>query len=433
MSVTRIKTLHLTNAYHPTSGGIRTFYQALLRRAEDRRRLMRLVVPGERDEVEDVGACGRVYYVKAGRAPAFDRRYRMMLPTAYVPGLAGRIGRILADEQPDVVEICDKYSLFYLAAVLRKGLLRGVARPALIGVSCERMDDNVQAYVGGGRGSGRLARWYLRHVYGPPFDCHVACSEYTAGELREALWDRAPDFIRVCPMGVDAGRYGPQHRDEALRRHLQASLAGTDATVLLLYAGRLSPEKNLPMLIEMMARLETASTGPGAGRDYRLVIVGDGPMRAELETAARTRLAGRVLLLGAATSTGLLCRYLASADVFVHPNPREPFGIAPLEAMASGVPLVAPDAGGVRSYATPANAWLAAPSPEAFADAVQAAVERPDARRVQRARTTALAYHWPVIADRWFALYDELGERYARARDSRTVVPLPRLTSGTRS
>ena len=52
----------------------------------------------------------------------------------------------------------------------------------------------------------------------------------------------------------------------------------------------------------------------------------------------------------------LLADYYANADVFVHPNPKEPFGIAPLEAMASGVPTVAPDAGGILSYATDENA-----------------------------------------------------------------------------
>ena len=54
-----------------------------------------------------------------------------------------------------------------------------------------------------------------------------------------------------------------------------------------------------------------------------------------------------------------LARLYASCDVFVHPNPREPFGIGPLEAMASGVPLVLPAAGGVLSYANADNAWLA--------------------------------------------------------------------------
>ena len=58
------KTLHLTNAYHPTSGGIRTFYRALLREANNQARPLRLIVPGEHDEIEEVGRFGRVYHLR---------------------------------------------------------------------------------------------------------------------------------------------------------------------------------------------------------------------------------------------------------------------------------------------------------------------------------------------------------------------------------
>jgi hypothetical protein len=79
-----IKTLHLTNAYHPTSGGIRTFYRALLAQANEERRLCRLVVPGAVDGVEEVGAFARIYSVKARSSPVFDSRYRVLLPGSYL-------------------------------------------------------------------------------------------------------------------------------------------------------------------------------------------------------------------------------------------------------------------------------------------------------------------------------------------------------------
>ena len=62
-------------------------------------------------------------------APAFDRRYRIRYPTRYLPLVGREIPRILEDEAPHVVEICDKYSLPYLAALLRKRLLPRVAGP----------------------------------------------------------------------------------------------------------------------------------------------------------------------------------------------------------------------------------------------------------------------------------------------------------------
>lgn len=409
-------TLHITNSYHPTSGGIRTFYAALLTRANERQRRMRLVVPGETDAVEEVGRHGRIYFVRARPAPAFDRRYRMMMPPTYLPPWHGRVAAILEAEQPELVEICDKYSLCYLAALLRKGLLPRIARPALVGVSCERMDDNLRAFLGGGAIADGFARHYIRRIYGPPFDCHVANSDYTADELRTSLWDRAPNFIRVCPMGVAADRFGAHHRDRLLRRTLLERAGGDERSVLLLYVGRLSPEKNVGLLAAMMERLLRASHQAIGAPDYRLVLVGDGPAGAQLRAAAPAGVRERLLFVGPVTSAELLCRYHASADLFVHPNPREPFGIAPLEAMASGVPLVAPNAGGVLTYASAANAWLAPAEPEAFALAVRSAAELPDPIRVQKARQTALAFEWPSVADRWFALYDSLVPRFARPR-----------------
>src|SRR5262245_29333639 len=96
-----ITTLHLTNAYHPTSGGIRTFYRALMAAAEGLERPLRLVVPAERDETETVGRFGRIYHLQARPAPAFDRRYRLIYPAAYLPPNGSRLARILRDERPD--------------------------------------------------------------------------------------------------------------------------------------------------------------------------------------------------------------------------------------------------------------------------------------------------------------------------------------------
>lgn len=406
-----IKTLHLTNAYHPTSGGIRTFYRALLKRANAERRQMRLVVPGEADAVEPVGDYGRIYFIAAPPAPAFDRRYRLLLPHAYLRA-ATRLRAILADEQPDLVEICDKYSLPYLAAMIRKGLAPGLKRPVLVGLSCERMDDNVEAYVGSGRVLRALTRGYVRHLYGPPFDAHIANSEYTADELRRALWDRSTDFVRVCPMGVESTAFGPVHRDSQLRRRLLEAAGGTRDSVLLLYAGRVSPEKNPKLLLDTLERLVRPARGRRvAERDYRLVIAGDGPSRDHLKAGALQFVAGRIHWLGAIHDRAELARLYASADVFVHPNPKEPFGIAPLEAMASRVPVVLPSAGGVLSYANRQNAWLAEPDAHSFALAIRTAIASPDPHRLAAAFETARALDWSAVTAKYFKLYDDIHRR----------------------
>ena len=397
-------TVHLTNAYHPTSGGIRTFYNALLDAANREHRRVVLIVPGATTSVTDVGRFGRIYHIEAPRAPVFDRRYRMMLPYRYLPFVRSTLIEVLERERPQLVEICDKYSLPYLAALLRKGWHPRVPRPALVGLTCERFDDNMAAYLSRGPRARAFTRWYLRHIYGPPFDAHIAISEYTAGELRQALFDRAPGFIQVCPPGVDQHGFGPDRASAGLRRRLVRLAGGREDSVLLLYAGRLSPEKNLGLLIETMRALV-----PEGQRDYRLVLAGDGPRASWLRAQATGELAGRIVFCGNLAPDALAECY-ASCDVFVHPNPREPFGIGPLEAMASGVPVVVPDSGGVLEYANQSNAWVTPANPGAFAASVREACGA-DRRRVSVALETAHWFRWNRATARYFALYDDIASR----------------------
>lgn len=394
-------TVHITNAYHPTSGGIRTAYNALVAEANSVGRRVVLVVPGPADEVEEVGAFGRIYRIAAAQAPAFDRRYRMIRPYQYMPGPLGRrLVAILEQEQPALVEICDKYSLPYLAAMLRRRWHRRVRRPVLVGLSAERFDDNMAAYLSHSRLARAFTGWYIRHIYGPPFDQHIANSDYTARELRAALWDRPSGFVRVCPPGVDVTSFSPLRRSASLREALLTRTGGHRNSVLLFYAGRLSPEKNLGLLVSTLRLLAADRTA-----DYRLVVAGEGPSSTLLQAAA-SDLDGRIALVGNLVREAL-ADCCASVDVFVHPNPREPFGIGPLEAMASGVPVVVPNAGGVLEYANEGNAWVVPAEPAAFAAAVAAAAAG-DGCRVDAALRTARAFSLPLAARRQFRLYDEL-------------------------
>ncbi len=417
--------VHLTNAYHPSSGGVRTVYRALLEAANRLERRACLIVPGPQHAVEDVGAFGRIYYVKAPLSFAFDRRYRLISPTSYVlPGRA-RIAEILRAEQPDIVEICDKLSLFYLAGLLRKGWLRGIPRPLLVGLSAERFDDVVRAFVSPRQSAQRLAAVYMRQLYAPLFDYHLANSEYTASELRASLAPHRQRVVRVCPPGVEDDVFDVVRPTPTERAHLLQRTGGSRYAVLLLCAGRLSPEKNLPLLIETMARLTAADA---RGRvDYRLVVAGDGPLRSALEQRAQAECPGRVLFLGNIADRGQFLRLLGSVDIVVHPNPREPFGIAPLEAMAAGVPLVVGNRGGVRSYASDDTAWLAEPTGEAFARAVRDVVAHPEdrARRARRARLKAEEFRFPRVMDRTFALYDELRDDFDMMTGCRRRPPAP--------
>jgi len=416
-----LRTLHLTNCWHATSGGIATFYRALLKTAEGAGHEIRLVVPGERDAVEPVGCSGKIYYLRSPLAP-FNSRYRIIYPPQFLaPG--GRLQKILLSERPHIVEVCDKYTLNYLGPLLRRRLLRGLDfRPVVVGLTCERMDDNVRAYIGAGPGWRAFCAQYMKWLYFPFFDCHIANSEYTADELRDA--SRARGLSRhieifVRPMGVDLHYFSPSRKSAAARQLLLRRCGGGDESVLLIYSGRLVPEKNLPLLFEVFARL----AGSG-GRDYRLLIAGDGIERPRWESFCASHVPGRVAFLGHLQDPGELAGHLANADAFVHPNHREPFGIAPLEAMASGLPLVAPDRGGVSTYAHSENAWTAAPDPESFVSAIHALLDDADetARRARNALHMAAEFRWEKVAAGFLDLYAEL-HRLAMAEGTEVGSP----------
>lgn len=405
-----IKTLHITNAYHQFSGGIGTFYRALLEGANRLGRQMTLVVPGDQTRTETLGEFARIHFVKSPHAPAFDRRYRLLMPAQYLPFFDGKLKRILLDERPDLVEICDKYSVNWLAGLLRRRWLAGLPRTVLVGMNCERMDDNVSAFLTGGKTVKRLSKTYLGNLYIPLFDYHIANSNYTAEELLSAMNPKHKREIRVLPMGAQISEFAAAIPNETKRQQLLAQTNGDKQTRLLLYAGRLSPEKNLPLLIELMERL--------ANDNFRLVVAGSGPLADWLESESHRRVPGKVLLLGHVQDRQSLINLYANCDAFVHPNPREPFGIAPLEAMAAGLPLVAPRSGGVLSYADDTNSWLAEANADAFTSSVRAIFADASTRKdkLARARWTAQQYHWPDVADRFFALYDELHADFPTSR-----------------
>ena len=398
-----IKTLHFTNYYHSRSGGIRTMYHALLQAAERQRRPMRLVVPAETDRVECLGEFARIYHIAAPHSPLFDTQYRLILPHRFLFPFPTAIRRIIETERPHLIEICDKCSISWLAGAIRKHWIPRVGRPVLVGLSCERLDDNLAVYVS--------PRWreasslFMKQVYRRMFDRHIAVSSYVAEELLDET-EAVGENVTVLPMGVDADDFGPRHRSVEGRRRLLHKAGGSERTRLLLYAGRLSREKNIRLLVDMMRAL----VSPGETRetqDYRLLVAGRGPLETWLQEQAQS-LNGRIVLLGHVSDRKFLAELLANTDAFIHPNPREPFGITPLEAMCSELPLVAPAQGGVMAYCDAQNSWLAEPNGPSFAASVRAGFDDPLTRaaRVSEARRTALAHDWNEVAGQFFDTYD---------------------------
>jgi len=400
-----MKTLHLTNCWHSESGGIATFYRALLSQAEAERRPIRLVVAGAKDGVETHGEYGRIYRVRSRPSP-FSPGYRMMTPLSHLHP-RGLVREILAAERPDLVECCDKYTLNYLAGLLRKKWL-GIPgyRPVVVGLTCERMDESLASYLSPGGLARTFCRWYMQWLYFPLFDHHIAVSPHTAAELNRASFGhRVRRGVWVCPMGADCRLFTPAWRSETIRGWLESRSGAPEGASLLFYAGRLAPEKHTHLLLDTMRLLEDRRAG-----QFHLLIAGEGPLREDLERICERDLPGAVCFLGFIRDRETLARIYANCDALLHPNPREPFGIAPLEAMASGLPVVGANRGGITSYANQGNALLVRPDAESFAGA--ACDLRDDASLAaalrHAGRATALRFDWPAVASSFFALYEQL-------------------------
>jgi phosphatidylinositol alpha 1,6-mannosyltransferase len=187
--------------------------------------------------------------------------------------------------------------------------------------------------------------------------------------------------------GVDTLRFDPAKRSERLRAELAPA-----GEVLVGYVGRLAPEKRVELLSEV-------ATLPGV----RLVIVGSGPA----EAVAR-RVMPTAVFLGQRHGEELASIY-ASLDLFVHSGPHETFGQTLQEASASGLPVVAPAAGGPLDLVDDGVTGFLAPPGDrgALAAAVAKLAADPDLRAAQ-----GRAARHKVLGRTWQALGDELIGHY---------------------
>lgn len=223
------------------------------------------------------------------------------------------------------------------------------------------------------------------HVYVP--------SESMMDVLREQGMD---DNLRLWARGVETDRFSPDARSLTWRR--EAGIE--DDEVVIGFVSRLVLEKGLRRMLDIFETLQKR------GVKTRVLIVGDGPARGELEKN-----------LPAAVFTGYLegtdlARAYASSDVFLFPSDTETFGNATLEAMASGLAVVCAEATGNRSLVTHGETGFRVPASDVngFAVALQSLVEDPDlrARMGSAGHQRAQSYSWPRVLEDIRGYYGEI-------------------------
>jgi phosphatidylinositol alpha 1,6-mannosyltransferase len=295
-----------------------------------------------------------------------------------------RMTRVLRGFDPDVVHLASP-------ALLGWGGVRAARRLGVPTVAVYQTDVPGFAESYGIGITTRVAWAWFRHLHGQA-DRTLAPSTATMESLV------AHDFPRVYQWarGVDVIRYAPSARNELLRQQWSP-----DGKPIVGFVGRLAPEKHVERLIGL------AATGT-----VQVVIVGDGVDRAKLQSAMPT-----AVFTGALYGEELAEAY-ASMDVFVHAGEHETFCQVVQEALASGLPVIAPDAGGPRDLVIPWRTGLLLGVNE-FEARLPAAVDHLLAERhryAPAARRSVLHRSWSAICDELLGHYEAVrGNRRAEA------------------
>ncbi|HLY29895.1 MAG TPA: glycosyltransferase family 1 protein [Ktedonobacterales bacterium] len=311
---------------------------------------------------------------------------------------APRLERRLARFRPDIVHVVDPMLLG--AAGIAWG--RQLGAPVL-----STYHTNLAEYCTYFHLSALVApMWSYRRFLHNQCALTLCPSPSTSTQLLKHGFSR----VGVWARGVDGESFRPERRSQAWRKRITH-----DPTIpIILYVGRLSYEKNLDDLVKAFRMLDDCSA--------HLVLVGDGPARADIKRALQGR---RVTFTGYLKGEALTEAY-ASADMFAFPSVTETFGQVVMEAMASGLPVVAYDAEGVRDSVRHGETGLLTPARDslALAEGLRTLLAEPERRRMMGAAAHAYASqrNWSDMLDQLLATYQRV---IARQKDDTQADAIP--------
>jgi len=365
-----VRIAQLANFIGPASGGVRTAVAAMGRGYTDAGVERLLVVPGPADGCEETDA-GTVVSV---RAPRVGGGYRLIVEPWRVVDALERFA-------PTSVELHDKTTLLPVAMWARR---QGVATVLL---SHERLSDMLAMRTGLDT-SARAPIALLNRVVVRSVDRLVVTSGYAEREFRSVAASARCPVTRV-PLGVDLETFRP----------VLARPRGDDGVLRLVHVGRLSREKSPHLAVATAVELHRR------GVPVRLDVYGEGPHLDELRAVAGS---APVTFHGFVAGRDALRGRIADADIALSVCPGETFGLAVLEALACGTPVVTADRGGARELVDVTSGGWAAPYPAALADAVLDLAARPREHLRAGARRRAERYPWSAATEAMLAVHRDV-------------------------
>jgi glycosyltransferase involved in cell wall biosynthesis len=373
----RLRIALFTDTFRPTLNGVARALGLLVDHGDREGHEIALITP-------DIEGSDRPEGALHIRLPGVALPFYPEVPVAR-PWLGRTNRHRLSAFAPDLVHAATEGSVGLLGR--RWATSRGLP---LVSSYCTNFAEYAAGY-GMGLLEGRV--WALLRWFHAAARVTFCPSEATRRDLRNRGFHRR---MRIWGRGVDARLFNPAKRSAALR----ASMA-PDADVVLMYVGRIAPEKRVDLLLEALPEIRER-----ARRRVALVFVGGGPALEGLEALAPDG----IHFAGYRTGEDLAAHY-ASADVFVFPSDTETFGQVVTEAMASGLPVVAPARGGVMDTVVPGRTgFLFEPgNVRDLARHVLRLVEDDELRRRMAidARLAAETRSWDEVHSRLFRDYRE--------------------------
>jgi alpha-1,6-mannosyltransferase len=383
-----MRIVRVANFVSAESGGLRTALHGLGRGYVTAGHEASLIVPG--DDYSDVMTDqGRVITLPG--MPAAGNR-RMLVRRAPVI-------RILEELDPERLEVSDRSTLRWIGPWARR---RGI--PTMM-ISHESLTGRLETLPVFSRAAAAFGD-YANKRSAQDYDQIVCCSGWAASEFERLAVD---NLLRI-PLGVDLETFSPERHSLELRDRYAAR-----DEMLIVYAGRLAPEKEPERVLDALESLRTG------GLPAVLVVAGSGVMQERMEKrAVATGLPVR--FLGFVHDRHDLAALLASADVALAPGPLETFCLSALESLACGTPVVANTHGGVSEIVGEGGVAAAG---EAFVEGVRALLAQPEAERRAQARARAERFGWSTsVAGFLAAHHANRATRGARDRQLRRRHPV---------
>jgi glycosyltransferase involved in cell wall biosynthesis len=391
----------VTETYAPEINGVATTLAHLVSGLRARGHRVSLVRPRQRGEALGPSADAATMLVAGVRLPGY-RGLQIGLPAGAALRAAWTRSR------PDVVYAATEGPLGWSA--LRAGAALDV--PVYSG-----FHTNFHTYVGHYRAGWlrHAVAGYLRHFHNTSAGTLVS-TECLRAELAAAGFRG----LGVIGRGVDSRRFDPARRSTALRE----SWGAAEDDLVVLYVGRLAPEKNVGLAIEAHSAMRRESSR------LRFVLVGDGPLGPALRHDHPD-----LVFAGFRTGNDLAAHY-ASADVFLFPSETETFGNVTLEAMASGLGVIAYDYAAARVHIESGVNGLAVPEGDrrGFIAAAVKLAREPElvASMRRRARAAMEAVDWAHVVERFERLLTGVARREENDRDEHSAVARPGAWRGRR-